>query len=238
MDQLTVDVSSLGFAASFATTVDNLIIDASGLGLGATIVASSADDVITGSASADSITTAGGADSITAGAGADTIVLTETTAAADTLVFVTGDSTEAGSDVVTGFAIANDTLDFDAVAADHLADVAATSVAGDTTEAADTVTIAVTDGVMTAAGADAANLDTLAEWVDASETVATAIGTAAAADTDGALAFEFGGDTYALDYTWTNGTTTLALDNMVTLSGVTGITDLDTAAAANTIIIA
>ena len=91
---------------------------------------------------------------------------------------------------------------------------------------------------MTAGGADAANLDTLAEWVDASETIATAIGTAAGADRDGMIAFEFGGDTYILDYTWTNGTTTLALDNMVVASGITGITDLDTVAAANTIIIA
>ena len=49
---------------------------------------------------------------------------------------------------------------------DH-SDIAATSVAGDTTEAGDTVTVSVTDGVMTAAGDDAANLDTLAEWVDA-----------------------------------------------------------------------
>lgn len=134
-----------------------------------------------------------------------------------------------------------DILNFDSVSADHLADIVATSVANATTEAGDTVTLAATNGVLTAAGANAANLDTLAEWFDAAEIIATAIGVAAGADIDGALAFEFGGDTYVLDFTFVNATTTLTLDNAVVLEGLTGVTALDSTAAqaaANTLIIA
>ena len=238
MDITSLDLSGL----TFADATDTVTVDLSAFSAADfvsttqfTYVGSDAADTVTGSANADTIDGGAGIDNITGGTGADSLT---GGAGADTFVFASGDSTEAGVDTVADLDIANDTLSFDSAANDHLADIAATSVAGDTTEAGDTVTVSVTDGVMTAAGDDAANLDTLAEWVDASETIATAIGTAAAGDLDGMIAFEFDGDTYVLDYTWTNGTTTLALDNMVVASGITGITDLDTAAAANTIVIA
>lgn len=171
---------------------------------------------------------------IDAGTGADVLTLGTGTAS---ITLVSGDSTEAAADTITGFTVASHTLNFDSAAGDHLANLVATSVAAATTEAGDTVTVALTDGVFTIAGADAANLDTIGAMFDAAEIVATAIGTAAAANIDGALAFEFGGDTYVLDYTWTNGTTTLALDNATQLIGLTGVTALATSAAANTIII-
>lgn len=71
-------------------------------------------DVITGSTANDSITGGEGADTITAGAGSDVVILTETTAAIDKVVFsgvaVANDGTAGtqvtanGVDVITGFA--------------------------------------------------------------------------------------------------------------------------------------
>lgn len=65
------------------------------------------NDTISGGASADVLTGGEGADSITGGAGADSIVLTETTAAVDKVVF-----TAAGDygDTITGFTSASDVI--------------------------------------------------------------------------------------------------------------------------------
>jgi hypothetical protein len=109
MDQTSVDLSGLGFASSFETVNDGITINASGLGLSATIVGSAADDTITGTSGADSITAGGGADTINAGGGADTINLSETTALVDTVIF---DSTS-GNDQITGFSFAGDIIQLD-----------------------------------------------------------------------------------------------------------------------------
>jgi len=90
------------------SAVANTITGGSGVD---TIEGGAGNDIITGGASADTITGGEGVDSITGGAGADTITLTETTAAADTLVR-NGDATTDGVDTVTGFAVANDIIDF------------------------------------------------------------------------------------------------------------------------------
>lgn len=58
-------------------------------------------DVITGGSGADTITGGEGADVITGGAGNDTIILTETVAAIDTVVFSTHGTN--GIDTITGF---------------------------------------------------------------------------------------------------------------------------------------
>ncbi len=90
------------------SAVANTITGGSGVD---TIEGGAGNDIITGGASADTITGGEGVDSITGGAGADTITLTETTAAADTLVR-NGDGSTDGVDTVTGFAVATDIIDF------------------------------------------------------------------------------------------------------------------------------
>ena len=141
MDQLAVDLSGLGFASSFATGTDTITVDASVLGLGATIVGSAADDVITGSGATDSITAGEAADIVDGGAGADVIVLTETTAANDVVHFdavsegsaATGaGGTFSGFDVITGFG----TLAAAGAGADDI-DVAGITVAATEFELAD-----------------------------------------------------------------------------------------------------
>jgi S-layer protein len=66
------------------------------------ITGGAGNDALTGAAAIDTITGGEGADVITGGAGNDTIVLTETTAAADTVVFA--DVATNGVDTITGFA--------------------------------------------------------------------------------------------------------------------------------------
>ena len=77
---------------------------------GADITGSSGANVIVGTGYADTIRGGEGADTITAGAGSDTIVLTETTAAIDTVVF----DSLSGSDTITGFG-AGDQLNVNAL---------------------------------------------------------------------------------------------------------------------------
>lgn len=67
-----------------------------------TIKGGAGNDTLTGAANADTITGGEGSDVITGGAGNDTIILTETTAAADTVVFA--DVATNGLDTVKGFA--------------------------------------------------------------------------------------------------------------------------------------
>ena len=72
-------------------------------GLGAdTIVGGAGGDSLVGGLGADSITGGEGADDITGGSGADTIILTESTAAIDTLFYTSPIGSQ--GDVITGFA--------------------------------------------------------------------------------------------------------------------------------------
>jgi hypothetical protein len=107
-DQATVDVSNFGFASSFVSTTDGITLDASSLGITATITGSSMDDDISGSTAADTITANGGIDTIASGGGADVITLTETTAAADIIQF--GNASIAGTDLAFGALNGSDTI--------------------------------------------------------------------------------------------------------------------------------
>lgn len=119
----------------------------------------------------------------------------------------------------------------------HAADADGNLVAGD-------LRALVDDGVLTLSGTaeDRAVIDTLAEWLDVALLVFEANERGVAATGDDfvdVLAFEFEGDTYvvsAIDDE--NVDQVMAIDNVVKLTGVTGITDVDTVAAANTILIA
>jgi Ca2+-binding RTX toxin-like protein len=151
MDQTSVDLSGLGFASSFETVNDGITVNASGLGLSATIVGSAADDTITGTSGADSNTAGGGADTINAGGGADTINLSETTALVDTVIF---DSTS-GNDQITGFSFAGDIIQLDRSAlglgsADDTVDAAEVDAStGTKTAAADILILSTAAGYAT-----------------------------------------------------------------------------------------
>jgi len=164
---------------------------------------------------------------IDAGTGADTIT---GTSAADTFVFAANDSLEAKMDTITDFTVADDTLDVAstdvtvAIASGAGVDVKGAIASGG---GAETVTAIVTNGIVTLEGADAGDIDTLAEWIDVLE-----IGLVVADDDN--AAFEFGGDTYFFQ----DNTSATGGHDIIKLTGVTGITAIDTTAAANTLLIA
>ena len=180
------------------------------------ITGGAGNDVLTGAAAIDTIVGGAGNDQITGGTGADTLT---GGAGADTFVFAGGDSTTAAHDVVTDYtaaAASGDTLNMSGTA-----DIAEDETASAGVAAA--VTITVDDGILTLGGTGAGAIDTLAEWiVEANATVDA---------NDESVAFEFNGDTYVYQQT-------AAGDLLVELDGVTGITDMAAAAAANSILIA
>ena len=104
-DQLTQLNGSLNSAAQ--TKFES--IDLSGLSgtFGANITGSSAANTIVGTANVDNIVAGEGADTITGGSGDDTIDLSESTAAADKVVFTSDHAATAinndGTDTITGF---------------------------------------------------------------------------------------------------------------------------------------
>ena len=99
----------------------------------------------------------------------------------------------------------------------------AIDVAAATVDASDVVTASVTNGIITVGGANAANVDTLAEWIAVARAVVTTSGDIAA--------FVFGGDTYVYQE---NGTDTN--DLLIQLDNVTGFTGFSSTAAASNII--
>ena len=90
------------------TTAANTMV---GGDLADTLSGGDGNDIITGGAGADSITGGEGVDIITGGAGNDAIVLTETSAVVDTVVFADTAALN-GVDTITGFAKATDVLNW------------------------------------------------------------------------------------------------------------------------------
>jgi hypothetical protein len=251
-NSINVDLSGItGNDAEIDYTVSNLTNLAStvsGSQIKDTISAGSGADTINGNAGADVIDGNGGADTINGGAGADNITggtgadsLTGG-AGIDTFVFADGDSIETAMDTISDFvtsATAGDILDLNSTTV--ASSIAATDVSGVTSETGDVVTASTSaNGVMTIAGANAANIDTLAEWIDAAEILLTTLvagGTAGTAEVLGSLAFQFNGNTYVVEGSDTAGDAYVT-SVVVQLTGVTGITGLSTTAAANVIDIA
>jgi len=182
------------------------------------ITGGAGNDVLTGAAAIDTIVGGAGNDQITGGTGADTMT---GGAGADTFVIAGGDNTTAAHDVITDYtaaAASGDTINMNGTADIAEDETASAGVAAG-------VTITVVDGILTLGGTGASSIDTLAEWiVEANATVDV---------DDESVAFEFNGDTYV--YQQTNNA---AGDLLVELDGVTGITDMAAAAAANSILIA
>ena len=107
----------LGVAATVTTRIstDSGIENVVGSDGGDYIIGSSSANSIFGGAGADYINPGLGADTITGGADADSIVLRETTASADTVVFSGATTATNGADSITGFVVANDILSFASV---------------------------------------------------------------------------------------------------------------------------
>jgi hypothetical protein len=236
----TLDISGLN---------DNLIAT------GAVVKGGEGNDTITGYSGADTISSVKGTntlkggdgnDSITGGSGVDTIhgeAGTDTLtggAGKDVFVFADDSSSATAPDTIKDFVAGATDQSFDTIkfvaggVAATIAVGSAHDVKNHTSETDTDVSAYVTSGVLKLTGTDAANVNTLAEWV------AIASDTDVNGYTNGSLdstsiAFEFGGDTYVLygddgtlDGTW-------AFENLVKLEGVTGITAVSTTQAANTI---
>lgn len=246
LGNLVVDSANVSVTINLANTAgvthditgsnaDDTISNAGGGAI--TVNGGSGADTLTTGTGADTITGGEGADTIDAGTNADTILLTETTRAVDTVTIDAGDSTELLMDSITGFAThasAGDLLNLpDTTVATS---IAATDVSSVTSQTSDTVTASTSAaGIMTIAGADAANIDTLAEYIDAAEIL---LATLIVDDADaeyGTLAFQFNGDTYVVHGSDAVTEATYATNVVVKLVGLTGITGVSTTAAANVI---
>jgi Ca2+-binding RTX toxin-like protein len=180
-----------------------------------TVTATTGSNIITTGAGVDLITGGSDVDDMTGGNGADTFV------------FAAGDS---GTISGTVFDIVRDYIDN--AGGDSLDLVGVAQAEGDilgrpVDAAADggpfVVTADITNGIITVAGANAAEISTLAEWLAVARLMVT---------TDGRVgAFEFGGDTYVYQEN-AGGDLFIQLDNVI------GITAVGITAAADTVLVA
>ncbi|MGV8900580.1 MAG: beta strand repeat-containing protein [Burkholderiaceae bacterium] len=248
-DAATVDTAA-NLAVTFVSnnaTVTAAVSITGGAG-NDTLTGNAAIDTITGGAGNDNVTGGLGADIINVGTGHDVINIASiigtssdsSTAAADTINGYVLSSAITAADLTTGGAAvafqasiaggANLSLLSLNLTAAASADQAITVEANATAlvgQAAG-VTYTVTSGILTLAGAGAAAVDTLGEWLVEAQAVAATAGDI--------LAFQFGGNTYVYAE---NG----AQDVLINLAGVTGATSLveitgSTTAAAGSILFA
>ena len=177
---------------------------------------------ITGMSSAETIVGTSGNDTIVSGGGADLITGGR---GDDIFEFDSGDSTPAAMARITDYKASDamntesDTIDLastaiaaDVEAADNLDVSSAAEGTGD-----DEIIAEVDDGIVTVFGLGRDRIDTLEEWIDVIGIV----------DNNDATAFEFGGNTYLMSG-----------GDIIELTGVTGITAIDTTAADDTLLIA
>jgi len=230
------DISA--YVATGATIKGGSAIDTLTGGVGADVITGNAGaDVLNGDVGNDNIDGGAGADNINGDVGAD--ILTGA-AGNDVFVFTDNESTEAAIDKITDFKAGAadaefDTLDMVGATVTTIASGSAVDVKAATTETDTTVTAYATDGIIILAGADKANVDTLAEYIDVAEILAAAQ-IVDDSDTEASvLAFEFGGNTYVLNGDDGDSEATYATEVVIQLTGVTGITGLSTTEAANVI---
>lgn len=208
IDTVTVDVTA-GTTTTDLSGITLSNIDTFNINGGA-----SAQTII-GTSGNDKITGGAAADILTGGAGSDTFIIAATT-----------DSVAATMDKITDFTVASDKLDLPVT----------TRVANNTTgvnvgvsagAAAADVVATVSNGVMSLTGlaSKLAMFDTLAEWIDAATVVSKDT-------TANNIAFAFNGNTYVLSTDVAD-----AVDVVVELTGLVGVTALGTTAAANTIVL-
>nr|WP_287837107.1 hypothetical protein [Halomonas sp.] len=198
VDEATTDLSNL--------TLDDVTVEVTGTSGADTIVGTNGNDVITGS---------GGADILTGGDGDDTFV------------FASGDTSASNVASIQDFNLGDfDSLDLDASGGADAISGSGTNVSGADADGVATDIIAnYVNGVITLSGDDAGAIDTLAEWVDVFDTIAS--GSAAEVG-----AFEFGGNTYVVEASGGS------VNNVIELADLTGIQSIDDSAGSNTLVIA
>ena len=184
------------------------------------ILGGSGNDILAGGNGNDIIEGGVDDDRLTGGTGQDTLT---GDSGADTFVFAAGDSgTISGTvfDTITGYTASatGDRLDL-VVAPTIRGDATGIDVSG-ATAAVDVITGNVASGIITLGGTNAANVDTLDEWISVARTVVTSPGHVAA--------FQFGSDSYVYQE---NGSG----DLLIKLLGVTGFTSVANTQANNNI---
>ncbi|KAF0280925.1 hypothetical protein BA897_09830 [Spiribacter roseus] len=223
--------------ADTLTKVENII----GTRADDTLTGGTAANTLTGGGGDDTIDGRGGDDTITGGAGADTIT---GGAGDDQFAFAQDDSTRAAVDEITDFEISEDVLDFDdmndtAIVPDVAeVDVGLTIGEGDRAD----VHADIINGMLLLSVADG-DQDDLSLF-DGRNTIISAMEKAVeealgADDPNGAVVgFELDGDTYVIEWTYKEDFGSATLENVVQLSGITGISDLARAAADDAVVIA
>jgi hypothetical protein len=250
-DQTTINLSNFTFETSFAAGTDSVVVNASSSGSGVTVTGTSGTNTITGSNANDSLTGGASADNISGGTGDDTI---NGGTGADTLTGGAGDdefdfasetSTEASMDKITDYQAAaadnhNDKIDLitGAKGANSASIDVKSAIAGG--GGSETVTASVTNGVATLSGSDKGLINTLAEWIDTVSVDGVIKKAADDADAIGVVVFELSGNTYLVESndTFDNNTANVSIVTVIELEGLTGVTAVADAAAANTVLIA
>jgi len=238
------DTFAIGVTADTATT------DLSALVIGSV---AKTTVTITGAVTADTIKATNGNDVIITSGGADVIDISQ--GGSDTITIAEGESASTAMVSITGFNItdstsASDKLNLDATTASAdtvtggALDVKAAIASGTGSE---TVTVSINaSGIATLGGADAAAIDTLAEWIAVMKTDGVLFTTTGDDNSTGgaeamtSAAFQFGGNTYvvsAVDADTTAGTSDVTFD-IIELVGVTGADALATSAGSYDIVLA
>lgn len=229
-----VDISA--FIATGATLKGGSAVDTFTGGVGSDVIQGNAGaDILNGDTGNDNIDGGAGADNINGDVGAD--VLTGGTGK-DIFVVDATESTVAAMDSVTDFkALAADqdfdTLDLTSTTVQaNVAIGSATDAKAATSETDTAVGAYIASGIIKLTGADAANVDTFAEWIAVAELMLNA---GATADSTGIAAFEFSGSTYVVREAYTHAGTASVTDTVIKLVGVTGITGISGTEATNVI---
>lgn len=250
-DQSTINLSSLTFDASFMSGIDTLSINGSTFASAINATGSTHSDSITGSNANDTLLGGSGNDIINGGTGDDII---EGQAGADTLTggagddefdFIANSSTELLMDKITDFQAAaaeshNDKIDnvTGAKGANTSSINVRNAISGG--NGSETVTASVSSGIVTLAGSDAGQINTLSEWIDAVSIDGVIAKAADDADSIGTVAFQLSGNTYIVESndTFDNNTPNVSIISVIELTGLTGVNAVADAAAANTILVA
>jgi len=211
----------------------NVEVDGSAFSGNITVTANDGNVTLKGGAGADNLTGGAGIDTISGGAGADTI---DGKAGVDNMtggdgvdtfkVNNDGNTVTTTSDVILDYSAAagGDKIDMDNDGA-VLGNKASTDVSGAVTGTTD-LNATVSNGIITLSGSGVSLVDTVAELVDIFELIDTA-------GTEEFGAIQMGSDTYVIGIDATNN-----VEEVVKLTGVTGVTAISLTDAADTIFIA
>ena len=187
------------------------------------LTGNSNNETLIGNSTNDRIISGGGMDQITGGRGNDKF---EFGAGHSTKTAMTKISDYRASDGMNNkesdtIVLSNATIAADLAASDA-ENVASAADSSDASEGDDIIAL-IDTGILTLFGLNRDRIDTLSEWIEVLEVSGVASGN---------VAFEFGGNTYLATVS------SSSVDNIVELTGVTGITAISETEAANTIHIA